>query len=78
MAPELVLEGAFSGAGNSMPPMIVGVPLTAIRIPLAHLLANTLGLGAAGIWWAVSGTTLLKGLAMVVWFSTGRWKKTKV
>lgn len=78
MAPELVLEGAFSGAGNSMPPMIVGVPLTAARIPLAYFLARGLGWGAAGIWWAISGTTLLKGAAMILWFKTGRWKRTQV
>ena len=78
MAPELVLEGAFSGAGNSMPPMLVGVPLTAARIPLAYLLARNLGWGAAGIWLSIGGSTLLKGLAMVAWFSTGRWKRTQV
>ena len=78
MAPELVLEGAFSGAGNSIPPMIIGVPLTAARIPLAHLLSRVLGWGASGIWWAISITTLLKGAAMMIWFSAGRWKHTQV
>jgi len=78
MAPELVLEGAFSGAGNSMPPMLVGVPLTAARIPMAHFFARNLGWGAAGIWISIGGSTLLKGLAMVAWFSTGSWKRVKV
>jgi len=78
MAPELVLEGAFSGAGNSMPPMLVGVPLTAVRVPLAHLLCRTFGWGAAGIWWAISVTTLLKGAALMAWFAAGRWKHTRV
>ncbi|MCK5798981.1 MAG: MATE family efflux transporter, partial [Deltaproteobacteria bacterium] len=35
MALEVVLEGAFAGAGNSLPPMLVSVPLTVLRIPVA-------------------------------------------
>lgn len=75
---ELVLEGAFSGAGNSMPPMIIGVPLTALRIPLAFLLAHRLDLGVRGVWWAIGSTTLLKGLATGFWFRLGRWKKMEL
>ena len=75
---ELVLEGAFSGAGNSMPPMIIGVPLTAARIPVAFLLAHRLDLGVRGVWWAIGGTTLLKGIATGLWFRLGRWKKVEL
>jgi putative MATE family efflux protein len=74
MAFEVVLEGAFAGAGNSLPPMLVSVPLTALRIPLAYLLAKTYGLGIAGIWWAVSISTGLKGLLIGAWFRWGRWR----
>jgi putative MATE family efflux protein len=78
MALELVLEGAFAGAGNSLPPMVVSVPLTALRIPAAYLLAVKLGLGAEGIYWAISVSTGLKGAVMGLWFSRGRWKQVEV
>ncbi len=74
MAFEVVLEGAFGGAGDSWPPMLVGVPLTAARIPVAQLLAARLGV--AGIWWAISVTTLVKGVLIGAWFRTGRWKRS--
>ncbi len=75
---ELVLEGAFSGAGNSMPPMIIGVPLTAARIPAAYLLAQSMDLGVRGVWWAIGTTTLLKGLATGAWFRLNSWKKVEL
>ena len=76
MAFELVLQGAFGGAGNSLPPLVLCVPLSAARIPLALLLSRRLG--ASGIWWAIALTTLVKGLLMAAWFKLGRWKRTVV
>jgi putative MATE family efflux protein len=76
MALEVVLEGAFSGAGDSVPPMVVGVPLTAARVPAAYLLARRQGV--TGIWWAISVSTLLKGAIVALWFRMGRWKRVAV
>jgi putative MATE family efflux protein len=78
MAVEITLFGAFEGAGDTVPPMIVSVSLTAARIPLAYLMATGLGLGIAGIYWAISLTTVAKGILMGLWFLHGRWKKSKV
>ncbi|HPG38830.1 MAG TPA: MATE family efflux transporter [bacterium] len=75
---EIVFEGAFGGAGNSLPPMLVSVPITWARIPLAIVLANTLGMGSNGIWWAIAATTGLKGIIMALWFRRGGWKTKKV
>ena len=75
---EIVLEGAFAGAGNSLPPMIIGVPLTAARIPAALVLSGRLGLGVRGVWWAISLSTALKGAVTAAWFRLGRWKETEV
>ncbi len=78
MAIEIVLEGAFSGAGNTFPPMMVSVPGSILRIPLAYLLAIKLNLGVSGIWWAITLTSIAKGVVLAFWFKLGKWKTKKV
>ncbi len=78
MSLELTLEGAFIGAGWSLPPMLVGVPLTAARVPAAHLLSARWGLGAEGVWWAIGLSTLGKGLLTAWWFRRGGWKAVRL
>ena len=75
---EIVLGGAFSGAGDTVPPMALFVPLNLARIPLAYLLSGFTGLGIEGVWWAISGTSILKGVLVVVWFYRGRWQRKRV
>jgi len=38
-----------------------------MRIPLAILFVR-MGMGVEGIWWAVSVTTVAKGLILLSWF----------
>ena len=78
MGLEVTLEGAFGGAGNTIPPMIISIPVSFARIPLAYLLAVTYNLGFAGVCWSITLTTILKGILIAFWFSLGRWKRTKV
>lgn len=78
MALEIVLEGAFGGAGDTVPPMLVMVPLSIARIPLAYLLAFNLDWGINGVWWTLTFTSLAKGVILGVLFKTGRWKKKEV
>lgn len=78
MCVEVVLDGAFAGAGDTLPPLLIGMPLTAARIPLAWLLAHPAGLGADGIWIAVTVSTLAKGTLMAIWFRRGRWKDRRI
>jgi len=78
MAVEIVLEGAFSGSGDTLPPMLVSVPGSLARIPLAYLLAFTLGWGINGVWWTLTITTTVKALVLAYWFSRGRWKRKEV
>jgi putative MATE family efflux protein len=74
MAIEIVLEGAFSGAGDTLPPMIVLLPGAILRIPLAYLLAFHAGLGINGVWWTLTITTFAKAAVLAFWFQRGRWK----
>jgi len=75
---EIVLEGAFSGAGDTFPPMIVSIVGTALRIPLAIFLVGPMGLGYPGIYWALTISTFIKGIVIAIWFKLGRWKTKQV
>ncbi len=75
LALEVIMEGIFSGAGYTLPVMLVSVPITAARIPLAWWLAVKLGWGPNGIWWAIALTTGAKGILNTLLFATGVWKR---
>ena len=78
LAFEVVLEGAFGGAGLTIPPMIVTVFLTLIRIPLAIWVVRSLHAGAEGIWWVISLTAIARAVVLAIWFSRGTWKTRSV
>jgi len=75
---EVVLEGAFAGAGDTKPPMWIAFPLTFLRVPLSYFLGIHLGWGVQAVWWMISVTTFLKGSMMWIWFRRGKWKEKKV
>lgn len=78
MALEIVFEGAFAGAGNTIPPMLVSIPGSLARIPLAYLLAVHWDLGINGVWWAITLTSIAKGIVLTYWFSRGKWKSKRI
>ncbi len=67
MCIELTTAGAFQGLGKSFPPSIVGIVFTAMRIPLALILSTT-ALGLNGIWWAITISSVVKGVVLPIWF----------
>ena len=75
MAAESIYEGAFSGAGYTLPAFWITAIGTTARLPVAWVLAYPLGLGIVGVWIAVAGSTVLKGLAMGAWFQRGGWRE---
>lgn len=78
LGPEIILEGAFTGAGDTKPPFLISIPLTFLRIPVAYLLAVTFGFGVVSIWWTISITTFFKGTAFFLWFRRGKWKDSTI
>jgi len=76
MAVEIVLEGAFAGAGNTIPPSMVSIPGSFARVPLAYYLCYTLDMGITGMWWTLTITTWIKAMILLYWFGRGRWKMT--
>ncbi len=78
MALEIVLEGSFGGAGDTVPPMVVLLPGSAIRIPLAYFLCFHLDWGINGVWWTLTITSGLKAIILALWFKRGKWKLKQV
>ena len=63
-AMEMISNGLFTGMGSPKIPARVSVIFTALRIPLAWLLSQRIGV--QGIWWAISCSTMLKGMVLYV------------
>jgi len=75
MAWEVIFEGGFTGFGLTRYPMYFSIPLTLARIPMAWFFAFRLGWGVKGVWWAISLSTLMKGLLIGWVFRYGGWRK---
>jgi Na+-driven multidrug efflux pump len=75
---EVVLEGAFGGAGMTVPPMTVSVLLTAARWPLSWWFAIERGGGVPAIWVVIASTAAARGVFLALWFARGTWKTRTV
>ena len=75
---EIILDGAFGGAGLTIPPMLISTGVTALRVPLAPIAAFDWGLGVSGIWWVICATAALRGVLIALWFARGTWKSRTV
>ncbi len=64
-----MLAGAFQGAANTKPPMVVeGFVRWGFQIPLAYFAALPLGFEASGVWGAMTISHFVGGLCLLVWF----------
>ncbi|MCF7918608.1 MAG: MATE family efflux transporter [Candidatus Cloacimonetes bacterium] len=68
MCIEIISAGGFKGMGRTIPPTIISLSLTGLRIPLALLLSSYPLFGLNGVWWSMSITSIFKGLILVTWF----------
>lgn len=67
MCVELMTVGAISGLGKTKTASIITIILTAARIPLA-LLLSYIGMGLNGIWWALTISSIAKGIVFYFTF----------
>lgn len=74
MGMEVVLYGAFSGAGDTIPPTLISTSLNLARIPLAWFVGIDLGYGPLGIWWMISISCIVRGVLLSLWFRRNKWK----
>ncbi len=63
---EMVFGGIFTGLGVTYPTLFITIPFTVGRIPLAWFLAYYMGFGVSGIWWAISISSLCKGVGLAL------------
>ena len=64
---EITMQGLFYGTGRTVPPAIISITFNTLRVPLAIFLGAA-GLGITGVWWAISISSILKGITSFIWF----------
>lgn len=78
MCVEIVSSGAISGLGNTKLCSIISVIFTGSRIPLAYFLSQHTTLGLHGIWWALTLTSVCKGIVFFFAFHKESKKRALV
>lgn len=74
-----VLQHSISGAGDTLPPMLVTLlTIWVVQIPLAFLLPRVTDLGVYGVRWAIAISMLVGAVAYVTYFRAGRWKRKRI
>jgi len=75
----MVLAAAFNGAGDTLTPTLLNfVSFWLWEIPLAYVLAKTLGLGPRGVYASITIAFSTFALLGAVVFRRGKWKERKV
>ncbi len=75
----MVLETSFNGAGDTWTPTYLNLFIFWLfEIPLAYVLAYYFGLGAHGVFWAITIAFSMLAVVSAILFKRGRWKLMKV
>ena len=67
MCVELMAIGAMSGLGRTKQCSLISIIFTTLRVPMAWAL-SALGLGLNGIWWALTLSSVAKGVLLHLFF----------
>jgi Na+-driven multidrug efflux pump len=77
LALSMGLVGALQGAGDTKSPtLLTAISMLLIRLPLVWFLVRPFGV--SGAWWAMSISTIVQGIFVVIVFRKGDWQRTKV
>ena len=68
MCLEITTAGAFYGIGKTMTPSLISIIFTGLRVPVAIILFKPELLGINGVWWSISGSSIIKGIILVILF----------
>ncbi len=86
LLPTLPLFGLYingmstgRGSGHTLFPTSVGIlRLWGVRLGLGYFLAFTIGIGALGVWLAISLSNVVGGLISILWIKYGNWAEPVV
>lgn len=67
MCLEIITAAAFSAYGNTLPPSVISIIFTSMRIPMALILGKTV-LGLNGVWASISLSSVFKGILLLLWY----------
>ena len=74
---SLILGRALNGAGDTFSPMVITLAAqVGIGLGLVVLLSHFMGLN--GVWAGIALSNVVQGIAMWLWYRTGRWKAIKI
>lgn len=74
-----VMGAAFSGAGDTFPPMVASlVGNWAVKIPLAYLLTSVFHMDSNGVWLAIGISVVVEALIVIIWFGRGKWQHKRI
>lgn len=68
MCIEIITISAFAGLGKTTLPSVISTVLTVARVPMAVALSATV-LGLNGIWWALTLSSVMKGILFFIIYS---------
>ncbi len=72
---SFTLPNALRAANDARYTMIVSlISMWTVRVGLSYVYANTFGMGAFGVWVAMSTDWVFRGLFFVIRFKSGKWK----
>ncbi|RUT79136.1 MATE family efflux transporter [Ancylomarina longa] len=64
MCLEMISAGVFNGLGKTKIPATVSVIFTSLRLPGAYILGFYTFLSLNGVWWSITGSSILKGVML--------------
>lgn len=79
LAAQFVLAGSLRGAGDTRSPLLVSlVGVTLFRVPMVYVLAITLDMGLAGVWWGTALDWAARSAVSYWLYRRGSWKRVEL
>uniref|UniRef100_UPI0026073798 MATE family efflux transporter n=1 Tax=Clostridium sp. TaxID=1506 RepID=UPI0026073798 len=69
---EMISNGVFTGVGKPRIPAFISIFFTVLRIPMAIILTRYIGV--KGIWYAISISSILKGVISCIAYRVKIWR----
>lgn len=78
-ASAFAISGGLRGAGDTVSTLIVTIiGVFVIRIGIAYILINIVGLGVVGAWIAMLSDQIIRWIGITLRYRTGKWKHIKL